>query len=149
MKQVCGKKSLQELYPPSKPCACPICRGYCIRPGWWTVDEAADAVAAGLGGRMMLELAPDFSFGVLSPAFRGCEKNIALQEFSSFGCNFFVNGLCELFGTGHMPLECRFCHHTRAGLGKICHADLERDWNTAAGRALVNGWIRWAGLDSL
>ena len=55
---------------------------------------------AGYGNRMMLEMAPELTFGVLSPAFKGCEGNFALNEFSKNGCNFFKNSLCELFGTG-------------------------------------------------
>lgn len=95
---------------------------------------------------MMLEVAPDFTFGVLSPAFRGCERNFALQEFAKNGCTFFENGLCALFPTGHMPLECRYCHHTRVGLGEKCHADLEEDWKTAQGQSLVGWWMRINGL---
>jgi hypothetical protein len=90
---------------------------------------------------MMLEVSPEMTFGVLSPAFKGCEMNFALQAFSKSGCNFLSDGLCELHGTGLEPLECRFCHHTRRGMGQKCHADLERDWNSAKGRALVAKWI--------
>jgi hypothetical protein len=140
------KQDLYQKYPPSKPCSCSICKGYCIRPGWWTVDEAAWAIRDGLAHRMMLEVAPDLSFGVLSPAFRGCECSYALQEFANKGCIFYENSLCALFQTGHMPLECRYCHHTRVGLGQKCHADLEGDWNTPQGQSLVGWWMRWAGL---
>lgn len=138
--------SLNEKFPPSEPCGCDICRGYCKRPGWWTVEEAGRAVEAGLGGRMMLEMSPDFSFGVLSPAFFGCERNFALQEFSGRGCGFLSGGLCELHATGFQPLECRFCHHMRQGLGEKCHRHLERDWKTPAGQALVAAWAKAAGL---
>lgn len=139
-------KSLREKYPPSEPCSCGICRAYCARPGWWTVEEASEAIKAGLGNRMMLELSPELDFGVLSPAFRGCEQNFAFREFARFGCNFFYNGLCELYGTGHEPLECRFCHHARLGMGEKCHADLERDWKTPQGQALVLAWANDVGL---
>jgi hypothetical protein len=135
------RHSLNEKYPPSEPCTCEICRAYCLRPGWWTVDEASKAIAAGYGDRMMLEISPELTFGVLSPAFKGCEKNFALQEFSRFGCNFLSNGLCELYGTGLEPLECRFCHHSRKGLGQKCHADIELDWNTPNGQTLVAKWV--------
>lgn len=135
------RPSLREKYPPSEPCSCVICRAYCLRPGWWTVEEAAKALKAGYGNRMMLELSPELTFGVLSPAFKGCERNIALQELSHNGCNFLKNGLCELHGTGYEPLECRFCHHLRPGLGQKCHADLERDWHTPAGQALIKKWL--------
>jgi len=133
---------LSRIYPPSEPCSCPICRAYCRRPGWWTVEEAEKAMGAGYGIRMMLEFAPGYTFGVLSPAFRGCENLFAIQEFSDSGCNFLHNGLCELFGTGYEPLECRFCHHERQGLGKKCHAALEKDWNSPKGRELVSRWVR-------
>jgi len=147
------RRTLQELYPPSKPCTCDVCRSYCIRPGWWTVEEAARAIEAGYADRMMLEMAPERTFGVLSPAFKGCEKNFALQEFSQAGCNFLVDGLCALYGTGVQPLECRFCHHSRVGLGPKCHADIEKTWNTPAGKQLVAQWVNrmqlWAFYDHL
>ncbi len=137
---------LAVKYPPSPPCSCEICKSYCRRPGWWTVEEAAEAIEAGYGRRMMLEMAPDFTFGVLSPAFKGCEVQFAYQEFASAGCTFLLDGKCELHGTGHQPLECRFCHHDRVGLGPDCHADLEKDWNTRAGRALIVKWHEVVGF---
>ncbi len=141
-----SKKSLAERYPPSEPCACPICLAYCARPGWWTVEEAELALQAGYAGRMMLELAPERTFGVLSPAFKGCEGSFATNECAPNGCNFLKNGLCELYGTGFQPLECRFCHHDRVGLGPRCHADLEKDWHTPAGQGLVRQWLALTGL---
>jgi hypothetical protein len=90
---------------------------------------------------MMLELSPDRSFGVLSPAFKGCEGFYALQEFSSLGCNFLKVGLCELHGKGLQPLECRYCHHQRKGMGVQCHADIEKDWNSIAGQKLIKDWL--------
>jgi hypothetical protein len=138
--------TLAAKYPPSPACSCDICKSYCRRPGWWTVEEAAEAIESGYGKRMMLEMAPDFSFGVLSPAFKGCEVQFAYQEFASAGCTFLMDGKCELHGTGHQPLECRFCHHDRVGLGPDCHADLEKDWNTQAGRALIVKWNEVVGF---
>lgn len=138
--------SLYERYPPSEPCRCDVCKSYCRRPGWWTVTEAKQAIDAGYGLRMMLEMAPDFTYGVLSPAFRGCEANFALQEFAECGCNFLCDGLCELHHTGLQPLECRFCHHARNGLGTNCHAALERDWHTSAGQNLMIAWAKSTGL---
>lgn len=140
------KRTLLEKYPPSAPCSCGICLGYCARPGWWTVEQAARALEAGYGSRMMLEIAPELTFGVLSPAFKGCEQSIAAYPFAKNGCTFLKNERCELYGTGHQPLECRFCHHARRGLGLRCHADLEKDWKTPAGQALVEQWIRQFGL---
>jgi len=57
-----------------------------------------------------------------------------------------MDGLCELFGTGLEPLECRFCHHLRVGLGEKCHADIEKDWQTLAGQVLVKKWIVQSGI---
>jgi len=141
-----NKKSLPEKYPPSEPCTCEICLSYCARPGWWTVEEATRALKAGYGNRMMLEIAPELTFGVLSPAFKGSEKSFAANQFAKNGCNFLKDDRCELFGTGHQPLECRFCHHDRRGLGPKCHATLEKDWKTPAGQALVEKWIKQVGL---
>jgi hypothetical protein len=139
-------QTLEERYPPSPPCACDVCVSYCQRPGWWTVAEAAAAVAAGLGPRMMLEMAPDRSFAVLSPAFAGNEVDFALERFRARGCTFLRDRRCDLHGSGLQPLECRFCHHDRPGQGPVCHADLERDWNTDAGRALVARWAKLTGF---
>ena len=141
MKRKNKHNTLKERYPPSAPCSCEICRSYCIRPGWWTVEEAARAIRAGYGKRMMLEIAPEMTFGVLSPALKGCEGNYALQECAGNGCNFLAGGLCELHGTGCEPLECLYCHHLRKGLGRKCHADIEKDWQTPAGHSLVQSWI--------
>jgi hypothetical protein len=108
------------------------------------VEEASKAFRAGFGSRMMLELSPDVSFGVLSPAFKGCEGYLAMKEMSASGCNFLFNGLCELHNTAFQPLECRFCHHDRMGLGEKCHAELEKEWNTPRGQYLVNRWLQTA-----
>jgi hypothetical protein len=140
------KKSLAEKYPPSRPCACEICLGYCKRPGWWTVEEATRAITAGYANRMMLEMAPERSFGVLSPAFKGCEADFALDRCSERGCTFLKANRCELYDTGLQPLECRFCHHDRPGLGIQCHTDIEKDWNTPAGRALIVRWSKQTGF---
>lgn len=135
-----NQNKLSEKYPPSKPCSCDICLAYCRRPGWWTVEEAAGAIEAGYANRMMLEISPELTFGVLSPAFKGNEGNIALQIFAGQGCTFLKDNPCELFGTGVQPLECRFCHHNRPGMGERCHRAIEKDWHTQAGQKLV---IRW------
>jgi len=137
---------LVSRYPPSEPCACETCRQYCVRPGWWTVEEAASALDAGYGSRMMLEISPERTFGVLSPAFRGCERSFAFDRFADRGCNFLLDGRCELHGTRFQPLECRFCHHDRRGLGPRCHAELESAWHSPAGRGLVRKWSRLFGL---
>lgn len=137
---------LKEKYQPSQSCSCDICRSYCLRPGWWTVEEAEKAIQYGLSQRMMLEISPERDFGVLSPAFKGNEADFALQIFSKNGCTFFNNGLCELFGTGSMPLECRYCHHTRIGKGLQCHLDIEMDWKTIYGQKIIVKWGNIVGL---
>ena len=133
---------LIEKYPPSEPCSCPVCVSYCKRPGWWTIDQACNVLFKGYATRMMLEISPDRTFGVLSPAFIGNEGSVSLQIFSNNGCTFLNNNLCELFGSGLQPLECRFCHHNRNGLGIECHSDIEREWNSAKGQQLVNLWYK-------
>jgi hypothetical protein len=138
--------TLKEKYRPSEPCSCEICTSYCLRPGWWSVDEAERAISAGLAKRMMLEISPERDFGVLSPSFKGNECNFALQMFSKNGCTFLTLGLCELFGTGFQPLECRFCHHDRKGQGINCHQDLEKEWKTKRGQQLVVKWANIVGL---
>lgn len=140
---VSPREGLRLRFPPSEPCSCSVCRGFCARPGWWTVSEARAALEAGLARRMMLELSPDRSFGVLSPAFRGNEGFFALEEFAGRGCTFLGHGGCGLFGADFRPLECRFCRHDREGGGRLCHAAIERDWFSGKGRRLVR---RWAGL---
>lgn len=115
-----------------------------MRPGWWTVQEAQKAIDAGYAPRVMLEMAPDLSFGVLSPAFKSCEGGFALQEFYGCGCTLLKNNLCELFDSGFSPLECRFCYHERKGPGQ-CHADIEKDWRVS-GEQLVKKWVRLTGL---
>ena len=95
----------------------------------------------GYGARMMMEISPELTFGVLTPAFKGNEENLAMQVYSDHSCTFLKEELCELFGTGLQPLECRFCHHTRQGLGKKCHAALENDWHSKEGQKLVIRWI--------
>lgn len=132
---------LLKKYPPSQSCDCSVCRSYCRRPGWWTVEQARNALRAGYGGRMMLELSPEQDYGVLSPALKGCEGFYAIQEYAGKGCNFLSNGLCELHDTPFMPLECRFCHHLNKGRGEACHNDIGTDWDSKEGQNLVSRWL--------
>lgn len=137
---ICPVPDLEKAFPSSPACSCDTCRSFCARPGWWTVRQAISAMRAGYASRMMLEVAPDFTYGVLAPAFRGCENGFALQPFAKNGCGFLENGLCTLHATGHLPLECAYCHHDRPGEGAVCHEALGRDWNTPEGRALIGLW---------
>lgn len=137
------------MFPPSKPCSCDICLAYCRRSGWWSVHEAKQAIEDGMANRMMLEAVPDFSFFVLSPAFKGNEGYFALDVYSHNWCTFFVCGRCELFGTSYQPAECRFCHHERKGLGEVCHRALMRDWKTNGAKRIVTYWFRLMSLGGL
>jgi hypothetical protein len=132
---------LNRIFLPSDSCTCNICKSYCLRPGWWTVDEAIKAINSDYADRFMLEVSPEQNFGVISPAFKEAESNFGLQEYSKNGCTFLKEDLCELYGTGLQPLECRFCHHDRAGLGEKCHAAIEKEWNTFRGQKAVEKWI--------
>lgn len=147
------KTDLVKKYPRSEPCGCSVCLNYCRRPGWWLVLQASRALQAGYGGRMMLEISPDRTFAVLSPAFKGCEGNFSIQGFSDRGCNFLQPDFrCELHGTPFLPLECAFCHHDRIGQGKLCHDDIGRQWQTPEGKILVRRWCKsfgwWDMLDA-
>jgi len=137
------KQTLYEKYPPSEACSCDVCVNYCQRPGWWTVKEAEKVIEAGFSDRLMLEISPEKDFGVLSPAFKGNECNYASKLFSGQGCTFLQKGLCELFGTGLQPLECKYCHHTRIGLGINCHNDIEKEWKTNDAKRLI---VRWGNI---
>ena len=95
---------------------------------------------------MMLEMSPDRTFGVLAPAFKGCEVEFALDQHAHRGCTFLDDNRCELHGTGFQPLECRFCHHDRPGQGPQCHTDIEKEWTTPQGRALVVRWSKMTGF---
>jgi hypothetical protein len=140
------KIDLMKKYPRSEPCACSVCLGYCRRPGWWTVSQATIAMRGGYAARMMLEVSPERSSAVLSPSFRGCEGKISTQEFAARGCNFLLpDNACELHATPFLPLECAFCHHSRVGQGRLCHGDLEKDWQSVEGKTLVRRWCRQMG----
>ena len=143
------KVNLFELFPPSPGCDCDICRGYCKRPGWWTVEQAERALNKGYAHRMMMEISPEFDFAVLSPAFYGCEGYVATNEKAENGCNFLKDGLCELHGSDIYPLECAFCHHKRVGQGIICHTFIAREWKTLKGQKLVASWQMLVGFDRM
>ncbi|MBN2050013.1 MAG: hypothetical protein JW760_06165 [Spirochaetales bacterium] len=113
------------------------------------VSEAREALERGYADRMMLEVAPDSSFGVLSPAFRGNEGFFACREFSMNGCTFLTDNGCELFDRSFRPLECRYCHHSRLGTGMACHREIGREWNSSKGKRLVEYWLNLRSKDFL
>jgi hypothetical protein len=55
---------------------------------------------------------------------------------------------CELFATVLQPLECRYCHRERPGLGLKCHSVLEKDWRTPVGQALVARWSQFEKMEA-
>jgi len=95
---------------------------------------------------MMVEVSPELNYCVLAPAFKGNEGDYALQIFSKNGCTFFIEGKCELFGKGIQPLECRFCHHSRMGLGYQCHEDIGKEWNSLKGKKIIVEWGNSTGF---
>lgn len=130
-------------FPASEPCTCKHCLAYCRRPGWWLPYEVCKALEAGFASRMMLEISPEMTFAVLSPAFKGCEGNYAIREMARNGCTFLEQERCLLFGTGLQPAECRFCHHSRKGKGAICHQAIEQLWKSKDAQHLV---VRWGNI---
>ena len=140
-------KDLNIFFPASDGCSCDICKSYCKRPGWWTVEQAKKAILMGYSHRMMMEISPQFDFAVLSPAFYGCEGFIATNEASKNGCNFLKDGLCELHNTDILPLECAFCHHERVGQGIICHETILKEWKTLDAQLLVAEWQKIVKLE--
>ncbi len=133
--------SFYQRYPPSVPCSCKICLYFCNRPGWWLVSEARLAIENGLSQKMMLEFSPDFTFAVLSPAFKGNESYFALQLYSKNKCTFLQENRCSIYNKPFQPAECRFCHHERIGQGKKCHIEIGHDWNTKKGKRLIKSWL--------
>lgn len=140
------QSDLHNKYPPSESCTCDKCVRFCIRPGWWTIEEATLAIKEGYANRMMLEVSPEKDFCVLSPAFKGNEVDFAFQVNANNGCTFLKNERCELFATDIMPLECRFCHHDRMGQGVKCHADIEEEWKSNEAKRLVIRWGNGTGF---
>ncbi|MDT3358486.1 MAG: hypothetical protein LIR47_03985 [Spirochaetota bacterium] len=138
---------LYAKFPPSPHCSCSICLSYCARPGWPLVEEARSAVEAGMAGRLMLEFSPDFSYGILAPAFRGNEGYFALSLYARQGCTFLQDGKCTICCEPFRPLECRFCHHARTGQGLACHQAIARQWNTSKGKRVVHRWLVEQGLE--
>ena len=138
---------LYKRFPPSPACSCSICAYYCRRPGWPLVEEARLAIELGMAGRLMLEFAPDFSFGILAPAFKGNEGHCAFTLYSHNGCTFLCDSGCEIFDAAYRPIECRFCHHNRPDQGLSCHLAVARDWDTSKGRRLVHRWLSMQNLD--
>ncbi|MGE4584896.1 MAG: hypothetical protein AB7C91_09610 [Sphaerochaeta sp.] len=141
------KHPLYHRFPPSESCSCRICRSFCQRPGWPLVEEARLAMQEGLADRMMLEFSPDFSFGILAPAFKGNEGSFALQILAAHSCTFLGESGCTIFNFPYRPLECRFCHHSRMGEGLVCHLSIAKDWNTSKGKRLVKRWLQVMGLE--
>jgi Ca-activated chloride channel family protein len=77
-----GGKELKNIYKPSPPCSCDICRSFCHRPGWWTVEEAERAFEAGITVS---------AIGVINRSESADEKDVEeVEEIAKAG-----GGLCE------------------------------------------------------
>lgn len=139
-------KLFYQRYPPSTACSCGTCLSFCQRPGWWLVSEAREAIKNGYANRMMLEISFPDSLAILAPAFKGNEGFYATQEFSTRGCTFLEDGRCQLFQKSFRPIECRYCHHDRKGLGTKCHNEIANDWDSNKGRRLIRQWINIVNL---
>jgi len=140
------RHSYYDRFPPSPACSCHQCRAFCSRPCWPLIEEASEAIVAGLASCLMVAFSPDLSYGILSPAFRGNESHHALQVFASAGCTFLNQSGCKIFDTHYRPLECRYCHHDRMGLGLSCHLSIAKNWNISKGKRTVHHWLEMVEL---
>lgn len=123
-----------------------------------TPEEAAAAIAAGLGPRLMAdwlepcgELGNDERVYLLCPASIGREGGDA-PEFSLYDmltmvgsgglkkgrCNFLRDQRCELHETPHKPKQCRECFGCQS-VGPDNY-DMGRLWNNDEAQALVRRW---------
>jgi hypothetical protein len=122
-----------------------------------TPDEAAAAIAAGLGPRLMAdwmepcaELANNDRVYILCPASVGYEgkdaRDFDLFELLSLSmgvltkgrCNFLKDQRCELHETPHKPKQCRECFGCQS-VGPDNY-DMGRLWNNDAAQALISQW---------
>lgn len=126
MKRKKKHRSLRDKYPPSEPCSCEICRSYCVRPGWWTVEEASKAIKAGYGHRMMLEIAPEMTFGVLSPAFKGCEGFMLCRSIQKTDAIFIQTAFVSFSGQVCRPLNAAIAIISEKASGRNAMRTLKR-----------------------
>lgn len=139
-------KNIYNRYPHSQSCSCEVCKSFCKRPGWWTPEQTKEIIKVGYYNKIMLEISPELTFGVLSPAFKGCEMNIAINLFKENWCTFYHNGLCDLHNTPYLPLECAFCNHDSKGQGQKCHTDIEQLWKSKENQKIIKEWGEMVGL---
>jgi len=135
------RRSLPERYPPSEP-APATCAWPTGAAGWWTVEQADRALDARVRPAHDAGDGAGDDVRVLSPAFRGCEGGFAENRYARPGVQ--LPGRQPLPAAWHRPPTARVpvLSHTRPGMGPKCHADIERDWHTPLGRALISEWGR-------
>lgn len=147
-------------------CTCDMCVGARERnPGWFTPEEAMQAIKAGYARRMMRDwYVPDEHVAsehdkiyVLAPAsqgFGGTDApeipeglNLVAAMFWCKGrCTFLNKGLCEIHDSGFKPLQCRDAFCCDEGTRKYDRSDRDSNvsvaklWNTEEGRAIVRAW---------
>lgn len=148
---------LREPIRPLRICHCDACVSLCHNnPGWFTPEEAMQAMDAGLAHRLMRDwLEPGRKFGnterlyVLAAASIRCEGQDA-PEFSFFElfmgfakkgrCTFLdEKGLCTLHDSGFKPKQCRESLGCERKAGPDNY-EMARYWDTEKGRAAVKRW---------
>ena len=148
-----------------KACACAKCVDLCRRnPGWFTPQEAAKALAAGLADKLMCDwLEPSNEVGnderifVLAPAAdaRGGEMAPEWDEMHGGGggmfaallgplpykgrCIFFKKDRCAVHDSGFKPRQC-VENFGCDGQIRADNYEMARLWNNEEGRALIATW---------
>lgn len=128
-------------------CTCDKCIQACENtPGWFTPQEAEQALNAGLAKRLMLDWwAADENIYVLSPASEGLGGGRApeLTFFNLFTtgwgqCVFLKDSRCEIHSSGFKPKLCRetlCCTETYPSKEVVVE-----DWASDYGKSLIERW---------
>ena len=134
-------------------CTCDICRRACLNPGWFSPDEAASVLHAGLAHKLMKDwIEPCEQVGnaeriyILAPASLGHEGKNApeLDDFFLYRiigwnkgqCTFLNNGRCDIHNSGFKPLQCRGFFHGES----IDNYTMAKLWDNTTARAIVDVW---------
>lgn len=153
-------------------CTCPKCVRACRHtPGWMTPEEAARAIDAGLGERLMVDwwvrwpgehAREDGKLLLLCPASRGSEGDFHRDWYGDDwdpmaffsppkgkgACTFLTKEeRCSIHDSGHKPIECRevmVCGNEEDYDG--LHENVAGLWATEEAQALVARWVEERGL---
>jgi Fe-S-cluster containining protein len=150
---------------PSQSCACPKCVDLCRKnPGWFTPDEARQAIAAGLADKLMCDwLEPSTKVGntdriyLLAPAAddRGAGMAPEWDEMHGGGGGIFSmmmgpppykgrcvflqeNDRCAIHDSGFKPRQCR--EALACSDVMLDNYKMARLWNNEDARAIVAAW---------